>query len=142
MSAETIQVEKLPAVATNMYYACKKCDADRYHKVIAHVDSERAKIECEVCGSVKTYRVKKTKAGVKKTTTRRRKSKTPADIWAELKETVDVASPMTYDMKQRFEANSAIEHPKFGLGVVTEVQALKIHVTFEDGDRYLVHNRG
>ena len=47
----------LPPVAKNISYYCKKCDSERYHKVIAHTSSIAAKLECEVCKSKKTYKI-------------------------------------------------------------------------------------
>ncbi|RME17836.1 MAG: hypothetical protein D6797_01605 [Bdellovibrio sp.] len=136
------QEEGLPPVASNVLWICrtKKCEGkERYHKVIAHLDAEKAKIECEVCGSKKTYKKKK-----KKTTGRsraRKKVKTAEEIWRELKEQMTEQTPQPYSMNARFETQMAIQHPKFGLGFVTGANGLKIQVVFEDGEKFLVHNR-
>ena len=56
----------LPAVAKNVLYQCKKCDAERYHRVLAHTSETSAKIECEICGSKKTFKLTKPKSAAKK----------------------------------------------------------------------------
>ncbi|MCB0421878.1 MAG: hypothetical protein KDD61_12840 [Bdellovibrionales bacterium] len=131
--------ESLPAVASNFTTLCKKCDAERYHKVIAHVDTTKAKVECEVCGKKSTYKL----PSAKKKVTRKRVSKAASaeNQWEALKEKTDLSSVAPYTIKGTFEAETAIEHPKFGLGVVTMSLATKIQVTFQDGERLLVHNR-
>jgi len=81
------------------------------------------------------------KKATKKKTTRRKKAPDPKEIWDELKGQVNVESATNYSMGGTFESNTAIQHPKFGIGVVTEAMSNKIEVTFEDGPKALVHNR-
>ena len=84
----------------------------------------------------------KKKTTTKKKTTRRKKGEpTPEEAWNLLKEEVGVEQVASYAMKSQFQAKSAIEHPKFGLGIVTEVYPSKIEVTFKEGAKVLVHNR-
>lgn len=44
-----------------------------------------------------------------------------------------------YAPVQRYEKNALIDHPKFGKGIVTGVDAQKIDVLFRDGWRKLTH---
>ncbi len=62
-------------------------------------------------------------------------------VWHEMKETVDVNAVQDYNVKGTFSANSAINHPKFGLGIVTESLHSKIEVVFKEGPKSLVQNR-
>ena len=129
----------LPEVASNFYYDCKKCGEQRYHKVLTHPTSTSAKLECEVCGSKKTY-----KLGAKKKAKRgRRKSpaKTLESTWNEWREKSNTEEPISYTMKKNFNELNEIDHPKFGVGVVSSVMGSKINVVFVDGERLLVHNR-
>lgn len=131
--------ETLPEVASNFNYACKKCDTLRYHKVLAHPTKSSAKLQCEVCGSKKTY-----KLATKKKTTRKRTKKVEVDpkvVWTEYKEKVGLEHLKHYAMKTSFRLNSAIDHPKFGVGFVRLVVGSRIEVVFEDGVRNLVHGR-
>lgn len=139
----------LPAVASKIYIDCKKCEAERYHVVLAHTTSTSAKVECEVCKSKKTYKLpsaakKKSTAG----TGVRRVGKNSAEALAkahqeEYQKLIDAAvDEQTYNMKLKFALNSKLKHPKFGLGVIRAVQPDKIEVVFSDEVRNLVHNRG
>ncbi len=77
----------------------------------------------------------------KKKVTRRRKTPTPEEVWEGLKNESDLDKMKDYSVKGNFPANSPINHPKFGLGVVTEVYPNKIDVVFKDGLKSLVQNR-
>ena len=131
-------IKELPAVASNFFFPCPKCEADRYHKVLTHPTKTSAKLECEVCGKKQTF-----KLGGKKKATRkpRKKTPTPEEVWTDLKTKVDMEQVEDYNMKKRFVPEMAIDHPKFGIGVITEANGLSIQVTFQDGEKSLVHNR-
>jgi len=137
-SVNVAEIKTLPEVATNFYFWCKKCEEDRYNKVLTHPTKTSAKLECEVCGKKSTFKLGTTK---KKATRKRKKAKTPEEVWNELKDKTDISAVEPYSMKKKFDAEMAIDHPKFGLGVITEANGVSINVTFEDGERSLVHNR-
>jgi len=46
---------------------------------------------------------------------------------------------VAYSPGSRFEQNTLVNHPKFGKGVVLEVDGNKVHVLFEEGLRKLLH---
>lgn len=135
----------LPEVASNFLSDCKKCGAERYHKVLAHPTPKSAKLQCEACGSKKTYKL--AASGAKK----RKKADGGADkgnhkgqdteMWEKLKTELGSERPAAYKMTAVFEIQTAIEHPTFGLGFVTEVAPQKIQVLFREASKYLVHNR-
>jgi hypothetical protein len=83
------------------------------------------------------------KAAKKKKTTRKKKSSEPSakEQWEALKEEVGIDEVESYVMSGTYSPNSAIQHPKFGLGIVIQSVSHKIEVVFEDGTRNLVHNR-
>lgn len=137
-SVNAADIKELPAVASNFYFWCAKCVEDRYHKVLAHPTKTSAKLECEVCKKKSTFKL----GGAKKKVTRtRKKAKSPEEVWTELKDAADISQVEPYNMKKKFKSEMAIDHPKFGLGVVTEANGLSIVVSFQDGSRSLVHNR-
>ncbi|MCB0370523.1 MAG: hypothetical protein KDD45_14140 [Bdellovibrionales bacterium] len=140
----------LPPVAKSFYTFCKKCDADRYHKVLAHTTATSAKIECEVCHSKKTYSLPKAQS--RKTTssgaprTRRvvsenQKKAAHQSEYQELLESVANQENVSYNVKTKFNASTKLEHPKFGLGFIRTVQPDKIEVVFSDEVKVLIHNR-
>lgn len=151
----------LPAVAKSVYTNCKKCDAERYHTVLAHVTSTSAKVKCEICGSKKTYKLEKKleKTTEKNLEKKSGKTKTPkktrnglaaaearktahAEEYNNFMSTSSNENAAAYNMKMAFTLNSLVKHPKFGMGFVKEVYPQKIEVVFEDEIRSLVHNRG
>ena len=132
--------QALPAVASRTYSECKKCGVERFHIVVAHTTPTSAKLECEVCHAKKTMKLgapKKAKTGAKKV----RISASKANRWEEVKALINEGKKMNYNMKAQFVLHSTIDHPKFGIGVVTAIQAQSVEVVFEDGTRSLVHNR-
>jgi hypothetical protein len=141
-------VNQLPPVAKSFFTFCKKCNADRYHVVLAHTTSKTAKIKCEVCGSQKSYSLPKAggAAGAKKTTRTRagsetaRRSSHNAEYEAMLT-AQEKNAEVSYSIKGKFVLNQKINHPKFGVGVVRDVQTDRVEVVFSDEVRNLVHNR-
>jgi hypothetical protein len=141
------QLTELPAVARNINMFCKKCNVDRYFVVVAHTTATSAKTKCEVCGATKTFKleaakkpakVAKTKFGAKKVT--RVKGPTPEELWTSLRDS-SKSEAKPYNMKGKFDVDTAIQHPKFGLGFVRVSAIEKIEVAFQEGVRSLVHNR-
>ena len=137
----------LPAVASRIYTVCKKCDAERYHIVLAHTSDTAAKVECEICHSKKTFKLPSNKP--KKVTGAAAAKKAAASVTrrtAHSKEFHDLvassgASEVSYTMKHKFATNDKVKHPKFGVGIIRSTHPDKIEVVFEDEVRLLVHNR-
>lgn len=134
---------ELPAVARNINLPCKKCGVDRFHVVVAHKTPTSAKVKCEVCGAQSTYKLAKPKAAKKPGAKKTAKVKAPdhAAIWNELNQQIGQDNLRPYNMKTKFELANAINHPKFGVGFVTNLTSERIDVAFADGGRALVHNR-
>jgi hypothetical protein len=137
-------IEKLPPVARSIPLECKKCGRETYFRVIAHTSEIKAKCECEICKSKKTFTLKSSTTRPKSSfakTRVKRKTTDPMQIWLELKEKQDGKQSKPYAMRGTFFLNDVVDHPKFGKGVVTEVNARKLLAVFEDGSRELLHNR-
>lgn len=143
-------VNQLPPVAKSFFTFCKKCNADRYHTVLAHTTSKTAKIKCEVCASQKSYSLPKagsSATGAAKVSRPRgansesaRRSSHNAE-YESLLQTYENAKEISYNIKAKFAMNQKINHPKFGVGVVRGVHQDKVEVVFSDEVRNLVHNR-
>jgi hypothetical protein len=141
-------VNQLPPVAKSFFAFCKKCDADRYHVVLAHTSSRTAKIKCEVCGSQKSYSLPKagSSTGTAKVTRTRASSESAKRSshnaeYEALLQAQEGSGEVNYNIKGKFALNQKINHPKFGLGIVRGVQPDKVEVVFSDEVRNLVHNR-
>lgn len=143
----------MPVVGKSFYTFCKKCDTDRYHKVLATSDTS-AKLECEVCHSKSTWKPAKAKAakdGVKaaprgaaakaKANAESARAAAHSAEYESLSKTLESAPSTSYNMKVKFEKDTKLTHPKFGTGFIRAVQPEKIEVVFPDEVRSLVHNR-
>ena len=127
---------------------CGKCKDETVHLITAVQDTHIDKVMCKICMSYHKFRAgtavsaatrkpksisKPTKGNSMKT----RRTKT-----AKLLEAADVESAVSYKMSSTYEVDEAINHKKFGLGIVKDVvDDQKINVLFEDGERLLVQNR-
>lgn len=134
----------LPAVAKSFYTFCKKCDAERYHTVLSHKTSTSAKIQCEVCKSIKTYSlpkaggstVKRASGGALKV-----RKTSHADEFQALTTNRSAEKGTPFSIKTKFEMDQKIEHPTFGTGYVKAVQSDRIEVIFESEVKTLMHNK-
>ncbi len=146
--SETAEILTLAPVGKTMYVECKKCGTERYHLVLTHKTATSAKVKCEVCGAQKSYTLPKSLKSPRKNTgaaTRAAKSASNAreahnKEYEKMIKDADDEAP-AYNMKNKFEVASKVNHPKFGLGVVRTSQPEKIEVVFQDEVRSLVHNR-
>ena len=131
-------------MAKSFYTFCKKCEADRYHKVLTHTSSKSAKIECEVCHSKKTYTLPRTGAAKRATTTSRTSTarrSSHADEYNTLLMNRGAEAGTPFSIKTKFEMDQKIEHPKFGTGFVKGVQTDRVDVMFSDEVKTLMHNK-
>ncbi len=137
----------LPPVAKSFFTFCKKCNADRYHRVLTHTSSTSAKIECEICKSKKTYSLPKAGTARKapKATkipgaTRGRKN-SHADEYNQLIMNRGSEQGVPFNIRTKFEMDQKIDHPKFGAGFVKSVQIDRMDVMFQDELKTLMHNK-
>lgn len=144
-----MSTQALPAVATKVHTFCKKCDADRYHVVLAHTNETSAKVQCEICSAKKTYKLEssapKAKRAVTGAAATRKAQSAEAKRSAHRTEYESLLDKSkgngAYSIRGEFTLNFKIEHSKFGVGIVKSVFPDKIEVVFEDEVRMLVHNR-
>lgn len=137
----------LPPVAKSFFTFCKKCNADRYHKVHSHKTETSAKIECEVCHSKKTYSLPKPgtarKAplakGVKRVGGGRRSSH--ADEYNQLMMNRGTEAGVPFSIRTKYTIDQKIDHPKFGPGFVKTVLIDRMDVMFQDELKTLMHNK-
>ncbi|NUQ72430.1 MAG: hypothetical protein HUU21_02640 [Polyangiaceae bacterium] len=66
----------------------------------------------------------------------------PADpelSWAEHMAGKENATFTPYALTSKYEKGALIQHPKFGKGIVTQVEGTKVEVCFEEGTKKLGH---
>lgn len=141
---------EMPVVGKSFYTLCKKCETDRYHTVLAIPSEGTAKIQCEVCKAKKTWKAPKARGAkaplrgaVAKAKANAEAARAAAHIaeYENLSKSLEAAPTSTYSMKSKFDKDTKLNHPKFGLGFIRAVQPDKIEVVFQDEIRSLVHNR-
>ena len=140
-----MDMTSLPPVAKSFFTLCKKCEADRYHKVLAHTSNSTAKIECEVCHSKRTYSIPKAGATkVKKAPGARSvsaKRSSHADEYNTLMMNRGAEAGLPFSIKTKYELDQKIDHPKFGAGFVKNVLFDRVEVMFQDELKTLMHNK-
>ena len=126
---------------------CLKCKGVTNHIIIAVAEGEIAKVECKVCGAKHKFRPpqpEKKKAVKKKTAEKKAPKKTKTQLKAEahfeeVMKGQDPATAKPYSMTGLFRQNELIDHPTFGLGVITAVTLPnKIKVIFKTGSKLLI----
>ena len=113
----------------------------RYCRVLAHTSSTAAKVQCEVCGGKRTFKLNEKKEPGKTTRKRTTSKKSNQDMWQALKTARGDKGAVKYTIKQIFVDEDKLTHPKFGLGFVTKVYPNKVEVLFEEGTKELIHAR-
>lgn len=138
----------LPPVAKSFFMFCKKCDADRFHMVLAHTSPTAAKTECEICKSKKTYSLPKagaakktTSAGGAKNSTKTTRAKSHTGEYENRIQNQQAKEAIPYSMKTLFLEKQKIQHPKFGTGFVQKAEIDRIDVIFADEVKVLIHNK-
>lgn len=131
---------------------CLKCKDVTNHTIIAMLEEKIVKVQCNVCGGRHNYRpVKPTKT---KTKTKKKSSspkmsraktqmsrlaKTAADNYTKLMNGRNLDEAMPYAMTAIFSKYDLVNHPTFGLGLVTEtIPPNKIELTFNEGPKIFV----
>jgi len=136
--------EKAIKVGQEVQAHCKKCKADRLHKVTVIKEGKIKKVMCSSCLSTHAYRKPKksgepgaavTVAKIRKTTRRGVKD------WATLVADVDEKSATNYKLSGDFSNTVALQHKIFGLGIITKVLSPdKIEVVFKKKTAILAQN--
>jgi hypothetical protein len=146
----------MPFVAGNDIDAhCPRCGRDRTHTVMVVHNGLVQEVRCRECKEVHPYKrphVEKRPAPAKPAKARPRqprqsaraapKVQGPPAAWEEKVIGCDREAVRPYTARESFAVDEVLSHPKFGLGVVTELQPDgKIDVAFKEGIRRLVHAR-
>lgn len=147
---------------------CGRCKMDLMHVIHAEVEGTPARVECKTCGAVHGYRAPKgggrgtsSKAAPRpraasssgaagsaaaksstRSTSRKVSGPSPADLFNQAIEGVDLSEPRAYKMSERYEDGEVIDHMTFGTGLILRVHnEQKLEAIFEVGTKLLVHNK-
>ena len=128
---------------------CLKCKDVTNHTIIAMIDDEVGKVQCNTCGGRHKYRPEKPEKAkaAKKITTRaatiaRAKQAKAEAYFEELLAGRGKSEALAYSMTNTYKRDDLLNHSTFGLGVVNEiVMPNKIEVLFRQGSKLLICGR-
>jgi hypothetical protein len=127
---------------------CTSCRLMKWHTIVALVDGKPAKVECQGCHKQHQYRAQAPVPGEKAPKApraRAARSSTPAVPAVDFETLLAgrAGEAKVYSPNEAYALNDVVRHPSFDVGVVTATPApQKIEVTFRDGKKMLLHNRG
>jgi hypothetical protein len=124
---------------------CTSCRLMKWHTIVALVAGKPAKVECQGCNKQHQYRAQPPGTATKEKKPRASKSATPATPVVDFETALAgrSAEARAYSPNETFALNDVVRHPSFDVGVVTATPApQKIEVTFRDGKKILLHDRG
>jgi hypothetical protein len=123
---------------------CTRCRLVTNHTVIAMVGETPARVQCNTCGGFHKFRQASRGEASRKAPsgTPRKTRETPQDAglaeWQKLIPTMDRSRAVPYGMNQSYPVGALLEHPLFGLGVVTAAPGPnRIEVLFREGRKLL-----
>lgn len=131
---------------------CTRCRTVTNHTIIALVETRIARVQCNTCGGMHNYHPPKAtpapraarskpapaaRPGRAKATA---KGAAEADsaLWLERCSAVDPGQGLPYAMDRSFPADSLVNHPTFGLGLVLALHPPgKVEILFREGRKLL-----
>lgn len=128
---------------------CLKCKDVTNHTIIAMVEGEIAKVECNVCNARHKYRAPLPPKTKRKSTAAAQKASAKPKMGVAARNAnerfnkllngraEDASAP--YSMTSLFGNDEVVRHPTFGVGVVTaNIPPNKIELTFAEGPKVFV----
>jgi hypothetical protein len=157
-----MKLTQLPPVAKSFVTYCARCEADRFHTVLAHISADSAKVVCDVCKKKSTFslkadtskKLKSPSSGLSRpvrlsssqnkeapesfTATKLNHRSVLAEQYESLKQQKDSVPPRPYRATESYQNGDKLEHKSFGLGFVLKVKEGRMDVLFADAVRQLV----
>jgi hypothetical protein len=132
---------------------CTRCKLTLAHTILAMVGPKIVRVRCNTCGGDHAYRsapgttdrptaAARSKAAASSSPRSREKSEKVVISFEEQLAGKDIASAPKYSPKDTYRLDQVIQHPTFGLGLVTVVRGDKVDIVFKSETKTLVHGRG
>ncbi|MBN1959837.1 MAG: hypothetical protein JW841_02720 [Deltaproteobacteria bacterium] len=135
---------------------CSKCRLELAHIIVAMISNEVKRVQCKTCQSEHAYKAKATAKSPTASSSRERSTKNTRKIggagvgigatryqYDELIKGHNISGAPKYRPAKTFKEGEFINHPTFGLGIVTRILSdSKIEVLFPACSKVLVHARG
>ncbi len=127
---------------------CTRCELNLAHTILAMVGPKVERVRCNTCGSDHKYRgtqplVKTTsfaaprKVGAPRTP----KAEVVTISWEDQLKGKNIAGARKYSIRDTYKLDDVIDHPTFGLGLVTAVRVDKVDVSFKTFEKTLIHGK-
>jgi hypothetical protein len=131
-------------VGSDVEAYCPKCKADTTHVVISKYEDEIRRVQCNPCGDVHSFRKPRgeTEDDVPEPVAAKKRALLKKPGWEDFFARKKAEDAKPYEFREAYRENVMVNHPKFGVGFVSEVVSdSKVEITFKDARRILVHNR-
>lgn len=153
---------RAPKTGGDIDAACSRCRLELAHVIVAMDGVRIMRVQCKTCGSVHAYRsssaptpsrrsssssssssASSPQAKAKSTSRAASRAAAAAELqYDDSLKGVDVSRARRYKPAIAFEADEVVDHPTFGLGLVTKMlEDRKIEVLFREGMKVLAHAR-
>ncbi len=129
---------------------CTRCKLTLAHTILAMVGTKIARVRCNTCGGDHVYRSAPgttDRPSASRSTTSRAstpRAEKPEKVVISFEEQLagkDIANAPKYSPKDTYQLDQVIQHPTFGLGLVTAVRGDKVDIAFKSEPKTLVHGR-
>ncbi len=122
---------------------CTKCRMTLAHTILAMVGTKVARVRCNTCMGDHAYRTETASNGGRVAAAPRApKAEKIVITFEQQLAGKDVKSAPKYSPKDSYAVDQLLNHPTFGIGIVTAVREDKIEVAFKADSKTLVHGRG
>ena len=127
---------------------CTKCEMNLAHTILAMVGPKVIRVRCNTCGGDHMYRgtqplIKSTSFAAPKKSAgpRTPKSEVVTISWEDQLKGKNIAGSRKYSIRDTYKVDEIIDHPTFGLGIVTAVRIDKVDVSFKTFEKTLIHGK-
>jgi hypothetical protein len=136
---------------------CTRCRLTLAHTILAMVGTKIARVRCNTCGGDHAFRsapgttdkpspsARASGGGTSSRAPRASRASAEEKVIISFEEQLagkDLANAPRYSPKDTYKMDQVIQHPTFGLGLVTAVRGDKVDITFKSETKTLVHGRG
>ncbi len=119
---------------------CTRCKLSLAHIIVAMIGSKIARARCNTCGGEHAYRTEPGARARAPSAPRSPRAKVVVSFADRLAH-ANPATAVPYSPKQVYTVEQLINHPSFGLGLVTAVRQDKLDVAFKAAQKTLVHRQ-
>lgn len=124
---------------------CTRCKLTLAHTILAMVGTKVARVRCNTCGGDHAFRGEPgARSSANPRASKPRVSKEDRVVlgWEQRLADRDLGSAKRYSPRETFALDELVNHPTFGIGIVTAVRHDKVDVAFKADAKTLIHGRG